>query len=211
MAAAAPPTSSTSLLSLPPPFCPPDCPPPALALLRHRWMLRNAPVLVQPSFDISHGNGLLCGFYHFSPDSSTVVVSLVYEGEASWEVRHPTAVNAFGSLLYRTHNYRTYGRTADIDHIAYHGCVLQQQVGQGGQVSGKQGEDSAGQPDWQLLHTTDFSGLQSWSRGSKARFLCLLLAHAALRAGAAQRGLAAVAGRVDGRAAAATAGAVAAG
>ena len=122
-------------------------------------MQRNAPVLVQPTVDIAHGNAFLCAFYHFSPDHSTVVLSLVFEGEDSWEVHRPTAVNRFGSFAYRTHNYRTWLRTADIDHIAYHGCTLQQQ------------QADTPQPDWQVLHTTDFSGLQSWSKGSKGRFL----------------------------------------
>ena len=154
--------SSTSLPSLPPPFCPPDSPPPAIARLRHEWIQRNAPVLIQPTVDIARGNAFLCAFYHFSPDHSTAVLSLVFEGEDSWEVHRPTAVNRFGSFAYRTHNYRTWLRTADIDHIAYHGCTLQHDGGQ---------RTESPQHDWQLLHTTDFSGLQSWSKGSKGRFL----------------------------------------
>ena len=175
--------SSTILPSLPPPFCPPDSPPLAIKHLRHSWIHRNAPVLLQPTFDIQHGNGLLCAFYHFSADSTTCVLSLVFEGEASWEVHCPTAINRLGSFVYRTHNYRTYCRTADINHLAYHKCTLQppppadqQQSGrEGGQAAGVQhkpnGAVDACKPDYQVLHTTDFSGLQSWSKGSKGRFL----------------------------------------
>ena len=186
-------TTPISLPSLPPPFCPPDSPSPVLAHLRHHWLQRNAPVFLQPTIDIVHGNGLLCAFYHFSHDNTTCVLSLVFEGEASWEVQRPTAVNRFGSFVYRTHNYRTYCRTADVDHIAYHRCTLQQpqQPQQQFGDENKRAEESrttegtaagrgphpqaaavdVAKPEWQVLHTTDFSGLQSWSKGSRARFL----------------------------------------
>ena len=140
--------------SLPAPFCPPaegpSSPSLALATLRHRWLLNNLPVLVQPRFDIANGNGFLAAFYDFpQADSSSCVLSLLFEGEASYEVERQHRLNAFGSFLYRSHNYRLYSRTADINHLAFHGCRLE-----GG---------------WGSLHTTDFAGAQQWSRGAKRR------------------------------------------
>ena len=153
--------ASTPLPSLPHPFCPPDSPPPELARLRHTWLQRNAPILLQPTVDITKANNpFLCLFYHFNTTNTTCVLSLVYEGESSYEVHTPTTVNRFGSLCYRSYNYRTYHRTADIDHLAYHQCNIQQQQQSPGSVVA----------DWEVLHTTDFSGVQSWSKGSKSQF-----------------------------------------
>jgi hypothetical protein len=123
-----------------------------VSTLRHRWLLNNLPVLVQPRFDISNGNGFLAAFYDFpTANSDCCVLSLLFEGEASYEVRRQSRLNVFGSFLYRSHNYRLYSRTADINHLAFHGCSLD-----GG---------------WTSLHTTDFAGTQQWSRGAKRRFL----------------------------------------
>ena len=75
-------------------------------------MLRHAPVLLQPSFDVENGNGLLCLFYHFTDDNSTVVCSLVYESEASYEFVREHQLNHCGTFCYRSHNYHQFHRTA---------------------------------------------------------------------------------------------------
>ena len=108
--------SAPSVPSLPPPFCPASSPLPELAALRYRFMRRHAPVFLQPSVDVANGNGLLALFYHFSDDNSTCVLSLVYESEASYEVARPQRINSLGTFLYRSHNYRTYHRTAVHPH-----------------------------------------------------------------------------------------------
>ena len=130
-------------------------------------MLRHRPVLLQPRLDVEAGNGLLAVFYHFDPHNTTCILSILYESEASYEARRETRINVCGSLLYRSHNLRTYHRTADIKHLAFHGVRLggeeEEQEGGRGQAAAR-ADDGGG---WEALHTLDFSGVQSWSVGTK--------------------------------------------
>ena len=121
-------------------------------------MRRHCPVFLQPRFDVELGNGLLAVFYHWDPSNVFCILSIVYESEASYEVRRETRLNQLGTLLYRTHNYRRYHRTADIKHLAFHGCRL-----------GAMDDSDPGA--WESLHSLDFSGAQRWSAGAKLRFL----------------------------------------
>ena len=171
--------------SLPAPFCPPSAPPPpSVAAARHAFMLRNCPVLLQPAHDVEAGNGFIALFYSFSEDERTVVCSLVYEAEGSYEAGDERRINRFGSFAYRTYNDRLYARTADIDHLAFHGVRMPRAQaghedgagegeggGEGGCGRGALGARPPSPPLWASLHTTDFSGGQRWSRGDKGRFL----------------------------------------
>ena len=115
-----------AVLSLPRPFCPPEHQPPRVAALQHRFVQLNAPVVLQPRCDVEAGNGLLALFYHFDAAHAACVLSLVFESEASYNVHHPTTVNRLGTFFYRTHNYRTYHRTA-VSSTAARTCAAEPQ------------------------------------------------------------------------------------
>lgn len=66
----------------------------------------------------------------------------------------PTSFNRFGTWLYRSFNYFSYGRTADIDDLTFKGISF----------------DPDASDLWQSIHTSDHCGNQTWSQGSKTDF-----------------------------------------
>ena len=180
-----------SVPSLPRPFCPPTSPTPHIAALRHRFLQLNAPLIFQPQVDIDTGNGFVALFYHFDDAASTCVCSLVFESEASYNFADETKINHLGTFCYRSHNYRSYHRTAVrppvhcaatvLEHASTHSAdcavalcpVFSQDINHlayhGCRLPVVGDEDAAVQ--WQSLHTTDGSGVQQWSKGDKKRFL----------------------------------------
>lgn len=107
------------------------------------WLQHNLPVFIQPQFDIRQGNSLRAVFVDFTNDY--VDVSVVYDGEASYNRYHKSVLNVMGSLIYRTFNMLVYGRTADVESLIY---------------------DTRHHPTtWDMIYVRDGNGEQNWNNG----------------------------------------------
>jgi hypothetical protein len=155
---------------------------------------QHAPIIIQPTFDIRNGNGLLAAFYHIIKQCQhagtntqcehiecvkSVILSLVYESEATYsayddESTRPS-VNWAGTFCYRSYNYRVYHRTSDIDHLALHEFQFNQQTSND-ELESSFNESNAANlistSTYDAIHSTDFGGLQTWCRGDKSTVLC---------------------------------------
>lgn len=49
----------------------------------------------------------------------TCELSLVYDGEASYQYSNPLSYNRVATFFYRSFNFRTYNRTADVDRLVF--------------------------------------------------------------------------------------------
>ena len=83
-------------------------------------------------------------------------VSLVFDGEGSYQRSNPTSYNRFATCFYRSFNYSQYRRTADVNRLIYHGVNL----------------DPAATAPWSSIETTDYPKEQSWSRGDLFNCCC---------------------------------------
>jgi len=92
-------------------------------------------------------------FYRFH--ETKCMVWYLFESEASYNRRDPNRLNRIGTFCYRSYNYRTYRRTADVNYLVFTGVDL---------------DPNAKRP-WTALATTDFCGTQTWNRGDKRDFL----------------------------------------
>ena len=111
-----------------------------------KWVKACAPIFVQPRIDVQK-NPLLAVFFDFQVHGSCEVI-LILAGESSYSSRHVCHENRIATIFYRSHNYRTYGRTCDVNYLEYQGVSLNQQ-------------------DWSHLFTTDYSGQQTWAHGHR--------------------------------------------
>ena len=68
---------------------------------RLAWAQRCAPVIMQPELDITLGFGLRRAFFDFREDR-TCEVSLVYNGEASYQHSDPLSYNRVATFFYRS-------------------------------------------------------------------------------------------------------------
>ena len=68
---------------------------------RLAWAQRCAPVIMQPELDITLGFGLRRVFFDFREDR-TCEVSLVYNGEASYQHSDPLSYNRVATFFYRS-------------------------------------------------------------------------------------------------------------
>ena len=68
---------------------------------RLAWAQRCAPVIMQPELDITLGFGLRRVFFEFREDR-TCEVSLVYNGEASYQHSDPLSYNRVATFFYRS-------------------------------------------------------------------------------------------------------------
>ena len=68
---------------------------------RLAWAQRCAPVIMQPELDIRLGFGLRRVFFDFREDR-TCEVSLVYNGEASYQHSDPLSYNRVATFFYRS-------------------------------------------------------------------------------------------------------------
>ena len=127
---------------------------------RVAWLRRCAPVIMQPAVDIRHGFGLRRIFFDFRAEERTCELSLVYDGEASYAWTRPASYNRVATFFYRSFNYRTYKRTADVDRLVYEGVDLAR-----GGVDLPHATPHA--TPWEALFTTDYSRDQTWSRGDR--------------------------------------------
>lgn len=118
------------------------------------WLRSNLPVIVQPVHDCQNGFDFLCAFVEFIPkaDAWTAELRLVYRGEGSYSRQDKKVLNPVGSWLYRSFNYLSFGRTCDINQIAFEGIRF---------------DPKKDELPWKCVSTVDWNGPQEWSKGTK--------------------------------------------
>ena len=129
------------------------------------WVENCAPVIMQPELDVRNGYGLRLCFFHHNPGARTVEVSLVYDGEGSYQRNCPHRHNTIATWFYRSFNFASYRRTADVNRLVYEGVDL---------------SPSKDREWWTALRTTDYpahadarpEGYQTWSRGDGCSCCC---------------------------------------
>jgi len=131
----------------------------SLTPLQLLWLRRCLPVFAQPEQDVRNGYGLQAVFVKFVGDECHV--SHIYKGEASYDRWFPTCTNPLGTFLYRSFNYWTFRRTADIDDLVFRGVDL---------------NPDSDKP-WASIWTLDHAGSQTWSQGRKFNCLCYSFVH----------------------------------
>jgi hypothetical protein len=121
---------------------------------RLTWLRNNLPVIVQPECDIKAGFALVGVFVR--SEGNKIHLRIIYEGEGSYDRRpkRKEILNSFGTLIYRSFNYFTYRRTADIDQLCFENVDF----------------NGVKENAWKSLSTTDYNGEQSWNRGLKKDF-----------------------------------------
>jgi hypothetical protein len=78
------------------------------------------------------------------------------QGESSWNRSSPSDLNGCGTFCYRSFNFKTYGRTADVKWLLFKFVDLR---------------PDAVRP-WRQLYSGSAAGEQTWAQGTKKDICC---------------------------------------